>query len=562
MNINFVLKANSYTSYSKALSRLLRRGLDTIPFICKRVSLYAYPEKNLIFFSTEAQDPLFSNGRTFVSGINFLNFSGLPLVSYKLQASSQELPALTIVKTLSSKGCNNFFKNIFGNYNLIASLPDNDEIVAFSDFSGMNPLFYATNHSYICVSNRQSLIASVLDDSVRPTLNLFGLSCLLAHSNIWGDQTIFESVKLLEPGSYIEIKVNTGSYEVKDFNWQPWHSYDGSYGQVTPDLFDLAASSVDKYFDSLRQFNFSNFRLSLSGGKDSRVTFGFAIRNNFKSHIKVVTSGQEGNPEVDCASDICFHYDLDHNKVQSALGLMGAVAATEWEDYLNQFQCHLGRNDASLSPTGGYSIPSRQAPDVHISGFGGEFYRKGIRKDFRTNPISSLNDAKARWPNYHVRADALGVMNDWVNSKQRTFMMNWVESSISRGIPISLLSEVFFLKYRMTYLQGIVTNSIATTLTISPILNQIVASIYSKNGDMGTKEQMHFELTRRADKQLAEFPFVRDVWDERLSKENSDISFPKEPYVGKLQSIPQNLRPFLPWNLFELHKEKIHVSAQ
>ncbi|EIZ9876708.1 hypothetical protein MRD32_003564, partial [Escherichia coli] len=124
------------------------------------------------------------------------------------------------------------FDNISGSYNLV-SITSKNGLLAFGDFSGTCPIYYALVDGVTCVSNRASALHQLRGSS---EYNISSLSWLIGHSNIFGDETPFDGVNSITAGKYLKSPLGSSDVRVHTFKNQIWPSSDND--EYLDDLSD------------------------------------------------------------------------------------------------------------------------------------------------------------------------------------------------------------------------------------------------------------------------------------------------------------------------------------
>ena len=532
MNIFLAVR---FRKNSPILKKINLDLLKYIPYKPANINIYQYPDT--IIFTATTLDPIFKANRFYQSSNSFLNFSGVPI----LPSYSKDNYAKSFLSILETQSIDLAYRNIQGTYNQISLLPNNT-LTSFSDFSGKYPVFYSTNIEYTAISNRQLLLAHLLSTD-HLILNLYSVGMLLTHGNLWLNNTVFQDVKLLEPGTY--IKIPNHKPIISDFEWQIYSPFDDSKENIQPYHYDIAHDKLLSYFKSLNSLLTEPVELWVSGGKDSRVVLAYAAKANL--NCTALTSGYSSSPEPSCAAEICKHFNIPHTI------RITQPSQFNKQDFLTFLQYQIIRHELTLTPTAGQgkSLTGRTNP-VRMGGFGGELYRKSENPYFRTHQLTSIQHTKQIFQNYHIPQDPLKLILPSIISNNNQLISSWVDNH--SNLPLKVLPELFWTKYRYPYHHGQLSSASAFELRLSPLFNQDIVNIHLQAPySYGMDQRTHYELLSRIDNFITTFPFVSDTFPIHLNP-----SLPQKPYEQHIS--PQTTTRPQAWNfLQEANQELIDL---
>jgi asparagine synthase (glutamine-hydrolysing) len=229
-------------------------------------------------------------------------------------------------------GCLEHFIGMFA-FVIVDKRPEHDCTYVVRDRLGIKPLFYyQSDQSYIFSSEVKSILALA---ARKFALNKRSVSSYFSYRYSILDETFFEGIKNLTPGSYLHItKQNTTKHkywQLADFVDQ---SEDKGEAYYLKRLDELLHSSI-KY----RMISDVPFGAYLSGGVDSSLIT--AIMSKYtKQPIKTYTIGfsEEGYNEFEYADCVAKLYNTDHKAIN--------IDATEYFSTLNKL---VAFKDAPLS---------------------------------------------------------------------------------------------------------------------------------------------------------------------------------------------------------------------
>jgi asparagine synthase (glutamine-hydrolysing) len=177
------------------------------------------------------------------------------------------------------------------------------------DRIGIKPLYYAqVNDQLVFASEIRSLLASGL---VARKLNKAVLSEYLMYQTVHAPQTMIEGVKMLEPGTYIDI--SPSDYKATEY-WKPWQN---SHQDTEPILIqkkirELLTKSVERRL--IADVPVGAF---LSGGIDSSLLVGIVSERLGKKLDTFNVSFDESEfSEAKYARGVARKFQTNHHEIQ------------------------------------------------------------------------------------------------------------------------------------------------------------------------------------------------------------------------------------------------------
>nr|ALK44299.1 Asparagine synthetase [Colwellia sp. C1] len=278
-------------------------------------------------------------------------------------------------------GCLEHFIGMFA-FVIVDKRPEHDCTYVVRDRLGIKPLFYyQSDQSYIFSSEVKSILALA---ARKFALNKRSVSSYFSYRYSILDETFFEGIKNLTPGSYLHItKQNTTQHkywQLADFVDQ---SEDKGEAYYLKRVDELLHSSI-KY----RMISDVPFGAYLSGGVDSSLIT--AIMSKYtKQPIKTYTIGfsEEGYNEFEYADCVAKLYNTDHKAIN--------IDATEYFSTLNKL---VAFKDAPLSvpnevPLYLMSKELKKDITVVLSGEGADEIFGGYGRIFRSTDDFTNQDA-------------------------------------------------------------------------------------------------------------------------------------------------------------------------
>lgn len=404
------------------------------------------------------------------------------------------------------------FDSIAGSYNC-TYLNSRNGLISFSDFSGTYPVYERKIDNVIIVSNRASSIACL---EPRSDFDLMALSWLVGHSNIFGENTPYEGVFNIRPGSYLRSNIGSGNKSILQFNNEVWPSCIN--GEIRDDLKEQEWEEiVDELLKNVKgavnQLN-GQLSLSLTGGKDSRLTLALALGAGLKNSISTFTRGPEGSPEIACAASLAKLAGVQHQERIS----IGAKKTQDFEASWKRLRQHNFRYESYICPWDGAGAGLINSRSVEMTGFGGELYRGpgGHAKQFKNLSFLNESDLLKLWTNYHQRMDPLNFLRSDCKNSQLKWLREWLEVNEKRTRR-DVLPEKFFVENRLSHWNGPLAQNVVGKTTLMPLLSPRVAKlIFSLSPKSRGMEIFHYSVMAKICPDFISHPFLNASWSDNL----------------------------------------------
>jgi asparagine synthase (glutamine-hydrolysing) len=184
------------------------------------------------------------------------------------------------------------------------------ELLLARDQFGIKPLYYINNKNNFVFGSE---IKSIKEHSdFTSTISHQGLSEYIWFGNPLGNNTIYEDVKELEPGSYMIIS-NTGIKSKKYFDINTIKQQDISEKDAISEIKRLLENSIKRHLISDVPVG-----VFLSGGIDSSALVALGAKH-YSGKLKTYSVGFDfaGGPnELGLAAKLAKQYDTDHHEIQ------------------------------------------------------------------------------------------------------------------------------------------------------------------------------------------------------------------------------------------------------
>ncbi|MBA6336425.1 asparagine synthase (glutamine-hydrolyzing) [Colwellia sp. BRX8-7] len=335
--IGDINKNISNDEFQTALSLQAHRGPNDMGFEAFHGNRLGHTRLSIMDLSDSGHQPMYSDCQKVALIFNgeIYNFKELRTtleqegVSFTSQSDTEVL-----LKSYIHYGidCIERFNGMFA-FIIVDKRSEHDCTYVVRDRLGIKPLFYFKNdESYIFSSEVKSILALAKQ---KFTLNKKTVSSYFSYRYSILDETFFEGIQNLTPGSYLHItKQGTTQqkyWQLADFVDQSEDKGEAYYLKRVDELLDSAV----KY----RMISDVPFGAYLSGGVDSSLITAIMAKYT-KQPIKTYTIGfsEEGYNEFEYADCVAKRYQTDHKAIN--------IDATEYFDTLNKL---VAFKDAPLS---------------------------------------------------------------------------------------------------------------------------------------------------------------------------------------------------------------------
>lgn len=333
-NIN---KSIGVEDFNKALELQKHRGPDDIGFDDFHGEKLGHTRLSIMDLSSAGHQPMYSDDKNVAVIFNgeIYNFKEIrnTLINEGLVFSTQS-DTEVLLKSYLFYGieCIKQFNGMFA-FIIVDKRNDEDAIYVVRDRLGIKPLFYYKNEEGFIFSSEVKSILSLAKKKF--PLNKRTVSSYLSFRYSILDETFFEGINNLEPGSYLSIRGESVE-QIKYWNLAEHVNQEEDKGEAfyLEKLEDIFHSSI-KY----RMISDVPFGAYLSGGVDSSIVT--AIMSHYSDNpIKTYTIGfeEEGYNEFDFANIVSKQYKSQHK----AIKLKG-------DDYFDTMHDLISFKDAPLS---------------------------------------------------------------------------------------------------------------------------------------------------------------------------------------------------------------------
>ena len=448
-----------------------------------------------------------------------------------------------VLLAFRSRGTGGVAAALGGSYNFVGTTPEQG-LRAFTDSSGLFPLYWHEGPDFAVFSNRSTTVSTVAGEHCEWEPR--ALAWVIGHANLFGDHMPAKSARYVPPGQEAHtgprdthVTLHTSPVWV----W-PEPGDNGGRENLTPSEWDELTGTLVTNFRTLRSSS-DPLRLALSGGKDSRLCLALAKAAGLQDRMSTITNGPVDSPEVLCAAAVAEAAGFRHKRGGPSVTIAEVLAARAPFDpdaIWRRFRQHAYRLEAIVCPWDGMTDPLRST-SVNVKGFGGELYRGpgGHAKRFKRKRPKTVDAMADMFVNYHQPLDPLGVLRKSEAEFQAEWLKAWVHDTVTR-IPLPLAPEKFYVDYRLGHWNGPMGQSKPWRINVNPLL---LPAAVRKNLELSlavqSSERFHFEVMRRAAPELVAVPFLNDVWADEIVA-TSDIDLPGEPFPTVVEASARTMK--------------------
>lgn len=555
--IHFVVAAGAPEVVARLAPRLVP-ALEASRFVAGPTRLERAPSGGWAAAAVEVPDPLASR-RLVVEGEDLVVLNGPALVRPSRQAHVAE-EALAALRDGGSRAVGDA---LGGTWNVVASTPRTG-LRAFTDPSGVYPLYWCQVAGAVLVANRSSTLAAVGGGAA---WDVGALAWLLGQNRLHGSAMPVAGALHLRSDDELRLLPGETSAELAPVPRDLWPGPDGEPGRD-----DLPAADWDavteELVESVRPLGSlgAPVDLMLTGGKDSRLCLALAKAAGILDGMRVVTTGGADSPEVQAASAVARAAGCTHHHSDPATGRVDVTYRAPSAPAAGSLPGPAGARSPNAAPAPGGAAPPRSTAvrprgagagaafrrgpwiedmdevwrrlrqSVHrydgtlclwdgvtgrlggpariqVKGFGGELYRTHQYID--GGPFPSARRS-LRLLRFEQTPDPLGLLRPEVLDAQEAWLRDFADDA-GRRARFDLAPDLL----RATYLQGHWNGPMAQftpgLVQVNPLLTPVGLRANARlNGPARQRERFHHEVMRRAAPELVEVPFLQNRWQRAL----------------------------------------------
>lgn len=182
------------------------------------------------------------------------------------------------------------------------------------DRLGIKPLYYRIDERGLIFASEIKALLTM--DPVIPECDLSSLHEWLFYGNTFGERTLYQGIRQLLPGHYLELDIATSEYSIEEY-WTP--KQQSALPQVQVSTGDMIAETRRLLEQAVKRQLVSDVPVGifLSGGIDSSAITAFATRH-YEGRLATYTAGfdfDKGVNELPKARRVAQFYGTEHNEV-------------------------------------------------------------------------------------------------------------------------------------------------------------------------------------------------------------------------------------------------------
>ena len=183
-----------------------------------------------------------------------------------------------------------------------------EELSIFADYFGLKTIYYAKIKNEFIFSTE---IKAILQYGERKNFSINEESVIeyLFYSFHWGEHTLFNEIKIIEPGIELKTKLRSKKVSLNKYAYYPTTYLEGVDESYIENLYR-------SFYDNLKNLSDGkHITLFLSGGLDSRIILDSVISSGKKIE-SIINFGPKNCTDNKLAKPIIKHYQLEDILVQ------------------------------------------------------------------------------------------------------------------------------------------------------------------------------------------------------------------------------------------------------
>ena len=369
--------------FNSGLTQLQHRGPNNSSYsVIDHKLLLGHARLSILDLSSAGNQPMKSHDESWIIAFNgeIYNFKDLreelPDKSFRTGTDTEVLlEALTCWQTKT-------FEKLNGMFAFAAYHKQSNKLYIVRDRLGIKPLYMYEGAEGLIFCSEIKALKPLLDSSLG--LNTKALHEWAYYGNVLGEETLFESITSLPPGSFWEIDLGSGR-KTHAYYWKP----EDVASEQRPDGSELISSVRDHLEQAVRRQMVSDVPLGvlLSGGIDSSAITAFAAKQ-LESPLKtfsVAFDFDKGQNELPNARLVAKKFKTDHHE----FNLRG-------QDVIDSIETMVSSHDLPFSDAANLPLYliTRQIKDevkVILQGDGGDELFAGYKRYNILSRISRWN---------------------------------------------------------------------------------------------------------------------------------------------------------------------------
>mgnify|MGYP001297334731 CR=1 FL=1 len=334
------------------------------------------------FYDKEHESNIWDNGKVIVANFSihekhvaikkyasfnessYLTFNGIPSIP---ELVNEEFWSDIFLKMAIEKSLD--YSSVKGYYNFLEVIGDN--VTAYTSITRSEPIYWTETRECYVVGNKASLVYAVAHNSIKFDYNLEALISICTIGWQTHDEVQFKGVNILDNGSHIKLNSNGFqlgyhiSYEKLELPYSNHYRMENLYNEIYDEI-------AQEFINGLKAFKgFSNeFRINLTGGKDSRVIAAFCKEAGLD--FTTITSGGPEDRDVIVAKEVAEILGVEHRSTPKKK-ISDEIPKVDIFELLKR---QVIQSDGS-SNFYDSCYPVRLEPSVQFVGHGGALFKGG-----------------------------------------------------------------------------------------------------------------------------------------------------------------------------------------
>lgn len=405
-------------------------------------------------------------------------------------------PAELLLRGYREQGIT-FFSGLAGKF--VAALWDGarGQLLLVNDRFGMRPLFYAQPGNRLIFASEVK--ALLLDEEISRRPNLTAIAQFFSYGQLLGEETMYESVRLLPAATALVYDVTKGELQLHRY-WR----LEEQARQTTrsrQEALERIVSAFDQAVERCTQGEYS-LGLSLSGGLDARTILGVVRPDR---PLTTLCMGVPGSMDLRCAAEMARSTNRPHHEVilderflsHFAEHLRNMVRLTDGQ-YLSQ---------CIVMPT--LPVYRQLGIEVLLRGHAGELMHlsKAYNFSFDAEVQAADNDAAVeRWLGRRLQAYMLEGTNGELFAGPRGQMEELARTSLRASLrplqgispPAQQVSRLFLsMRLRRETATSLVKFGSVVETRLPYLDNDVVDALMQAPVDLKLDEEIQAEILRR-----------------------------------------------------------------
>ncbi|WP_218208636.1 hypothetical protein [Acinetobacter sp. F9] len=367
-----------------------------------------------------------------------------------------------------------------------------DKVFSFVSLPGTHSLFYLNNEKYFIVSTHLGLISSFN----KLTLRKAAIKWLCGRYHMADFGTLYDETEQVPLGYTVTYDKNEDKLSfIKPNLGSLFNNFS----------FDKLNQEIEKYVYKQKQildgFN-SKFKMTLSGGKDSRAIISLFYKCELSNKIeKVVTTGYFSSPEV-----------MSAKKVLQKLGVVDkhVVEMPKSVHAQYNFPNRIVKTLFARQGEGGLSdlaqISKNKENTLYIGG-----HENGLKTPANKLPLEKYLDSRKWW------VDGANIFKENNKKLQLSYHLENFKKYLG-DVPLKYYPHLEALFFRNgTYVAGALKASNVGANQYHPFLNrEFMKIMLSSDDDSKNVQWILYKLTQMSEKELELVGFCNDAWPVKL----------------------------------------------